>query len=411
MTGSVETIFTAERLFSPLGLSTFVAQYWQSQHLLLQRDHSSHYGDLFRLRDIDRYLTLAAETGLGNISLIRDGKVTRKLRPRGLDVRQLYSALGNGSTLLFEQIDHLWMPVRELAADLARSLSARVKVNVYLTPPGRQGAPIHPDIQDVFVLQLEGAKEWHLYGESMYEPVETTEYLTELGYRRPVMPKEPEAMPPVTLEPGDLLYMPRGLLHRAVAPADRPSLHLTVCATPIYWVDFLKVAIEAASLERPELAAALPPGFEWAGVDATLQEAFESAVDLVRRGTSFATVAQAFAQRTEKLPGDGHFHTLLHLEEITAETVLEARTGSPCEIVHRGDKVELRCGSIKLQGPAGVAQAFERIRDRPRLRVAEFSEDLSAEAKVSLARRLVSEGLLRVAGRAVATAEGAVKTG
>src|SRR5436305_13147654 len=73
--------------------------------------------------------------------------------------------------------------------------------------------------------------------------------------------EEPPLRERTTLRQGDFLYIPRGLPHKAVAPADSPSLHLTVCITPVSWVDFLKAAVEAASLDQPELARAVSPGF------------------------------------------------------------------------------------------------------------------------------------------------------
>ena len=38
-----------------------------------------------------------------------------------------------------------------------------VGANVYLTPPGTQGFAPHYDDVDVFLLQLEGKKEWRVY--------------------------------------------------------------------------------------------------------------------------------------------------------------------------------------------------------------------------------------------------------
>lgn len=50
---------------------------------------------------------------------------------------------------------------------LAQTLRTRAQTNAYLTPPSNQGFTAHTDSQDVFILQLEGAKRWRVYNVSM----------------------------------------------------------------------------------------------------------------------------------------------------------------------------------------------------------------------------------------------------
>ena len=38
-----------------------------------------------------------------------------------------------------------------------------MQVNAYLTPPAERGLDIHFDFHDVFVVQLAGAKRWHVW--------------------------------------------------------------------------------------------------------------------------------------------------------------------------------------------------------------------------------------------------------
>lgn len=75
---------------------------------------------------------------------------------------------------------------------------------------------------------MEGSKRWQLFapvtpeGQLARYPSDDFE-LEELG----------EPAFEVVLHPGDLLYMPRGTIHRGVAMPDSHSLHLTVSANQV----------------------------------------------------------------------------------------------------------------------------------------------------------------------------------
>ncbi len=74
----------------------------------------------------------------------------------------------------------------------------------------------------MFVIQLDGAKRWRLYGETRAAPL-----------RRDLREDDPppgEPLEELVLEAGDMLYLPRGHWHAAVG-AGGPTLHLTVGLT------------------------------------------------------------------------------------------------------------------------------------------------------------------------------------
>jgi len=51
----------------------------------------------------------------------------------------------------------------------------------------------------------------------------------------------------VWLEPGDLMYFPRGTIHQAASDPDTDSLHLTVSTAQNYaWIDYFEKAIPMA---------------------------------------------------------------------------------------------------------------------------------------------------------------------
>ena len=99
-----------------------------------------------------------------------------------------------------------------------------VGCNAYLTPKGsHQGFSQHFDDVDVFVLQVSGKKKWRLYRspeDSLVLPRYSSRDFARGELGKPFWKG--------TLHAGDVLYLPRGMIHDAVSVADTNSLHVTI---------------------------------------------------------------------------------------------------------------------------------------------------------------------------------------
>jgi lysine-specific demethylase/histidyl-hydroxylase NO66 len=238
--------------------------------------------------DVTKYEDGARETlnAEGNVeateeelrSHFKDGCSVRLLRPQ-------------------EHFDVIWRTV----ACLESFWKCGGGANSYLTPAGTQGFAPHFDDIEAFVLQLEGEKKWKVY--SPYDGDDL-----ELRKRFPLLPNVSsrdfaqeelsalELAHDVTLCPGDLLYLPRGVVHQARSVDDKHSLHLTLSSGQRNTVgDFLKRALPAALEEACHdantdesatlLRAALPLDYtDYMGVmHSDLDEQAESAGATKRR--------------------------------------------------------------------------------------------------------------------------------
>jgi len=110
----------------------------------------------------------------------------------------------------------------EIAAGFARDLGAPVNAHLYATPAGRTGFGWHYDVEDVFILQVRGAKEYPLRKNTVL-PWPVLEAMgKDLRYEREISP-----VWNTRLEEGDGLYIPPGWWHRAKA-AEGDTLTLAV---------------------------------------------------------------------------------------------------------------------------------------------------------------------------------------
>ncbi|MCP9259765.1 Bifunctional lysine-specific demethylase and histidyl-hydroxylase NO66 [Dirofilaria immitis] len=150
-----------------------------------------------------------------------------------------------------------------------------VGANTYITPANTSGFAPHWDDIDAFLLQLEGRKHWKIYA-----PINDSEMLPDylalkickmMSYicldnftdddvadRRPIFDD--------WLEQGDLLYIPRGFIHKGFADKNVHSLHLTisVCRNVTY-ADLLERVIPPALSNFAEqhinIRKSLPAGY------------------------------------------------------------------------------------------------------------------------------------------------------
>mmetsp|Transcript_51592 Transcript_51592/g.160068 ORF Transcript_51592/g.160068 Transcript_51592/m.160068 type:complete len:506 (+) Transcript_51592:1734-3251(+) len=269
-----------EWLLWPISPSTFFSEYWEKKPLHVRRGRPYHYGGLFAKADLDRHLREeAADFKYGErINLARfDAEAGRKISlnkgDRGAPVAasDVDAAWAEGASIQAMHPQQYHEPVWRLLTSLERAFAALFGANAYLTPAGRQGLAPHFDDVEVVMLQLEGSKHWRLHA-----PPEDEEYPLPREYSRDFVPGElGELLLDCTLEPGDLLYLPRGTVHYGVTQgqgskgAEGPgsfSHHLTVSTyQKTAWCDLLEKALLSAlgraASESIDFRAGLPVGF------------------------------------------------------------------------------------------------------------------------------------------------------
>jgi bifunctional lysine-specific demethylase and histidyl-hydroxylase NO66 len=193
---------------------------------------------------------LLAAAGYGDAHLLTAAGSGIDVGDRAADGEQVHGFFCQEYTLRISRIQQFAARIFNLCHGLEAELSYGVSANAYLTPAASQGLLAHYDDHDVIVLQIDGAKEWHVFDRAAENPREA----------RIVTP--PEAAEPrirVVLQAGESLYVPRGFVHAAAA-ADDSSLHLSVGLYPATAADLLKHAVSELA-DSPQLAQPLPPGF------------------------------------------------------------------------------------------------------------------------------------------------------
>jgi hypothetical protein len=165
-----------------------------------------------------------------------------------------------GMTLRFQELERTNPKLAELAAGASKLLRTKgtpVTVTSFVSPGGH-GLPWHFDSPNVFVLQITGSKRWQLGRKRVAAPPflmeaegdyaeKTVAFLKQLGFTVE-LPNEADA-DEVLLSPGDVLYMPPGVWHRATAVGG-PSCHISLLSRPLAFGKVLRALVTALAMKR-----------------------------------------------------------------------------------------------------------------------------------------------------------------
>lgn len=170
-----------------------------------------------------------------------------------IDANAVIDRYRRGDTVVLQGLQHTNPIIGEFAVNLALALDHPVQVNAYLSPPDEQGLDVHFDYHDVFVIQLSGSKHWTVWDrlDRSIDPVKTA-----FKIAKPDPAELGDPLLEFTLQPGQILYLPRGYPHAATTTHE-PSDHLTVGLIAINWMRYMRHALDLAA-SRGELRASLP---------------------------------------------------------------------------------------------------------------------------------------------------------
>ena len=181
------------------------------------------------------------------------GQVTPRPRPA-----RVQALIAEGASVVANDVHTLTPELHALAAVLGEAFAATIGANVYCSFGGVQAFATHYDTHDVFAVQTEGEKVWKLYANRAENPISFPQD-AELA-RRMMKEQRGPVLQEVRMRPGDVLYLPRGWYHDALA-TEGASLHVTYSVLPLYGGILFRL-LEPAALQDPAFRAWLAPAWQ-----------------------------------------------------------------------------------------------------------------------------------------------------
>ena len=386
------------RVLAPLDERAFFDDHWERGPVHVERAETDRFADLVSTRAIETLLS-TRELRFPDVQLARSGAEggpiaidaytdpSRRILPL-----RLIGHHRDGATIVLSHAHRELAPLGDLVRALGVELGWRCQTNLYLSPPGERGFASHYDTHDVFVLQVEGRKTFRFFGGGVELPFCDETYDPESTGER-VLESE------IELGAGDTLYIPRGVVHDAVAHPDTASLHVTLGLFPIVLRDVLIESVRIAAERDVELRRAPSP---WREPDGGLGAPRES----LRAALADALDEELLSEALASLRDDvaigaapdvrGLIDGAPSADELELDTVLEVRRAALPRLERRGSAPTLRTpGEVLGLGEAN-GEAVERLLETGRARVGELALP-DDERRLALARRLIEHGIVEIA--------------
>ncbi len=259
--------FSLDDIMAPIGAERFMAEY-EGQKPLHLKGAADKFAEVMTFSQLSNLLGQATIWSSKSLMLVLDKEPVpapqyctqaagrdggQVLRP---DPDKVQRYLRRGATLVANDIDHLSRGLTAFSKTMEEALGGKIQGNLYCSSKRRPGFAAHFDTHDVYAVHVEGTKTWHIYEGRATDPIAHPMF-KQLGREHHEQAKGKLLMD-VKMEPGDLLYLPRGQYHDALAD-EGGAVHIAFGVTYPIGVDVMSylfdkvIADDAfrANLPRP----------------------------------------------------------------------------------------------------------------------------------------------------------------
>jgi mannose-6-phosphate isomerase-like protein (cupin superfamily) len=369
-------------MVAPIGRDLFFDRYWGREYLYIRRNSADYYDDILRIEDIDRFLE-SEQLPAAFVNVVTDGtnhpeeewsriKVAARGQDRVAIPDRLFALYREGATLILNQA-HRAIPALSLACrELFAELGFPARANIYITPPNSQGFSWHADDHEILILAISGRKSFYL---------------------RPAGGETVE----VDLRAGDLLYLPRGLVHQARS-SSVPAVHLSMGLKPLYGFHLVE-ELAVLARQNPDFQTIVPDRAASRGEKETFEKEFSRRLLRLIEETSGEMLAGRCARARvdgQSTGWPGRFRDLLRLDEMTGESIIAARTGIVTLFEEDEKNVHVSFAGKHLTVPKFLKLSLERILEGSPVAIREIPGLIPPQGKVEFTRPLVESGLVSI---------------
>lgn len=378
------------QLVSPLTESDFLENYWETKPFHF-KNGGHFFDDLLTLKNVDAIITSMSHKPF---SMVKNNYVIPVHSfGEGEKKNVVIDLYNQGATIILDNLEKTWKPVAELCRRCRSSVPIirSAIANVYLSPPSSQAFDVHSDWQDGFILQISGSKSWDVYEPSFRFPTNSDQ--TEF---KDAIPSTEQKLFTAILNPGDVLYIPRGFPHE-VKTINELSLHITLTLIPYTWGDLFAKMQEHAGNRNSRLREALPVDFFQTqnDVHSVRKELFGQLENSEMVSAGIASLEREISEKSKSDFG-GYFLDVHSIGTINERTLFAIRNSCIFNWVNEDDNSFAVTSSIGEFRIEGVNQEMSYIFSAGEFSIHEIPGQMEFSDRLELVSTLIKEGLLEV---------------
>lgn len=378
-------------LLDPLPTEVFFDEVLGVAHHHVERDRPGYFDRLVEAASAVDDLLECVRPAPSAVRLVKGDDIKDAgnylLDDGGLDLAGVHNDFGDGYTIVLDNLEQYARAITSLSHALEVELDFPAQVNGYISPPHSAGFTPHYDHHDVFVLQIRGAKTWHLFNDAPVSP-------RDMQRRDKVVAAD---LPPPTalrLNAGDVLYLPRGRIHAAETGSE-PSIHLTVGIHTPTVLTLLTHVLHLLSFQDDRIHTRLPPGhLTDPGIRSSLGAVVGDVVKTVEEPDVIAAGLAAMEDllvRRGRCPPVGQASNVMGLD---GRTLVVKHQPLYSRVIPVGDRVGLQFAQLLISVDTDHAAALRFVSSSVEpFRVGDLP-GLDQAQQVQLTRTLLTSGFL-----------------
>ena len=231
-----------------------LAEAKSSKKYIHLKNENQSLKDVMNLKNLNKMISMHNCWNQGNFSLVLDKNIIPfpKFSTEGNDLGftnispdpiKVENYIKKGASLVLNDLIYFSKEVQFLADDLQIITNGKCQANLYFSMQSHKAFAPHYDTHDVFALHCEGEKVWNIYENFEQDPINHPIFKNSLDERTQ---KSGRIIDKILLKPGDLLYLPRGQFHDALA-SKNGAIHIAFGITymkPLdlfqyYWENYI----------------------------------------------------------------------------------------------------------------------------------------------------------------------------
>lgn len=397
----IDTADTAvSRVLDPVSLPCFFEEHWEREPLHIARGNNQWFSSLLQIQQLESMLS-TQELRYPHVQL------SRKLEPVAPEAYtdeaerivplRLIEQHRAGATIVVSQAQRLIESLSVFRRHIQSAFGLRCQTNLYLSPPGQQGFNAHYDSHDVFILQVQGSKIFNFYEGGVQLPYSDERF-------DPAVHVAGELTESVLVNAGDTLYIPRGVMHDAVADATT-SLHITLGVYALSLRDVLMEMIDVLTAGDQQYRRSLPmAGFvPQRGAAATESALDESALEMPPELQAVPLTVSLWQSAVARLADEVALDSAQQCEGLLSKPVqilavadrVRVKSGRPLSAQRQGDTVHYRVPGQVLEFKDPLGRALEQLLAAVDIQLPEL-DGLDDDQRVALCEPLLQANVIEI---------------
>ncbi|MFD2565303.1 cupin domain-containing protein [Aquimarina rubra] len=385
-----------QEILHPVTTDTFFEKYFEKKHLVIKNRDRKFFDKLLSVKDLDSILF--SLTNHHPDFRLADHSKTEKPNAKEytikdsdiIDPLKFSNAFENGSTLVMSGLQNKIYSLRKLTNELETFFKHRVQTNIYLTPKKSQGFSTHYDTHDVFIFQFEGSKHWRIYDQPVPLADKTTPFDKETFVPGNIIDE-------FTLEEGDVLYIPRGIVHDAYC-THQNSGHITTGIIGKTWAEHLaEVLIEKSKSILPLRKFTKFHMMNEEEKNNEIKEVTDVVINLIKELQQDEEIIDDFYSRQKSI-AQGQLSQMVNIDRIDKDSKIKIREKNKFRMIKNCEKIDVKFYDLKLSMPIQCELFLNTliVQDKP-LPIHKINCNLDDESKILVTKQLSKIGVLDIA--------------